>query len=286
VPGWLLPDNMDFGMTIADDQWAILEYVQKGRETTFSFDRGAIWEYPFPPIVSWKTRRKAHSYFGGDDMTANNINDGYNFTVSNTSKIIKHHGHPKTILFGATADDLQEIAPDELWTIENEEARMQSIEMQSDLKSSMDFGNNLRNFFFTKMRVIDVSTIKDRIGQITNFGVKMLYNDMLKNVEDRRTRTSNKAINVAFRRMMYMVGFEVDGIMSEWNDPLPIDRKELVEMVEKEKGLSFTSDQTLAKELGRDYAKEMMQLREEADTRIDDRVSAVIRLAESGVNGQ
>lgn len=282
VPGWLLPDDMTF--EIADDQWAILEYVQKANGK-FEFDRGAVWGYPFAPIIAWKTRRKAHSYYGGHDMGAKNINDGYNFVISNTSKIIKHHGHPKTILFGANADQLQTIAPDELWTIENEDARMQSVEMQSDLQSSMNFASNLRDFFFSKMRVIDVSTIKDRLGQITNFGVKMLYNDMLKNVEDRRGRTAKFALNVAFKRMMYMMGYEIDGIVTEWSDPLPIDRKELVEVIEKEQAIGFTSNQTLAKDLGRDFVKEMEQLREESEIEIDDRVAAVIRLAESGVNG-
>ena len=285
VPASLLPEKNGFSLTIDSDGWAILEFIRPKGKTRFEFDRGAAWNAPFPPIIDWKTRRKAHSYYGDHDMKGITVNDAINFNATNNSKIIKHHGHPKTVIFGAEAESLQEVAPDELWTIPNEEARMQSIEMQSDLRASMEFMTMLRNFFFTKMRVLDTSTVKDRIGNLTNFGVRMLFNDMIKNVEDRRSRTSEKAINVAFKRMLWMMGIEVDGVITKWDDPLPMDRAELVDTVDKESKLGITSKQTLSDDLGRDFKKEQAQMREEKNIDVDDRVSTITRLAQFGVNG-
>ncbi len=283
VPGWLLGDT-EFADEVKDDEWAILEY-KRNKQSEFVFSHGDVWHFPFPPIVDWKNGRRAHKYYGKDDMADAPLNDSFNFVRSNTGRIIKFHAQPRTIGTGMDAEDVIATAIDGFWTVPNTEARINNLEMQSDLGSSMVMSDTLRADFFSQMRVVDISSMKERLGQITNFGVLMIYSDMLKMIDDKRARYGEYGINEAFGRMLHMLGIEVEAVISTWADPLPVDRTELVKTVEKEQQLGITSDQTLAKDLDRDYVKEQAQRQEEADIRTDDRVNNINRLAQVGVNG-
>lgn len=280
VPGYLVGENLP--ISVNDDEWVIIEYVKKARKVKFEFERAEIWHYPFSPIVQWKNRRKPHSFYGDHDLRDTSLNDALNFLASNTARIIKHHAHPKTIGTGMSMQDVAETAVDGFFTVENEQARIENLEMQSDLQSSMAMIEMIRSNFFSQMRVVDISGMKDRIGQVSNFGVRMMFDDMLKMIGDKQSRYGERGIAEAFRRMLYMVGVDVDDILVTWDDPLPMDRKELVETAEKEKNLGITSGQTLASDLKRDYVKEQKQLEEEAQITTDSTIDLITRISQAG----
>lgn len=286
LPGWMLPDDFNIGVRPLDSEWVILQYVMRKGKSKFEFESGAVWQYPFSPIVQFKNRRKPHSFYGESDMRDAGINDAYNFVFSNTGRIIKYHAHPRTIGTGMDARDVETTAIDGFYTVMNENAHIANLEMQSDLQSSMRMIEMLRQNFFSQMRVVDVSTIKDRLGQISNFGVRMMFDDMVKMIEDKRARYGDNGLGEAFRRMLAMLNIFVDGVLIEWEDPLPVDYRELVETIEKEQALGLTSKQTLAKDLGRDFNKEQDQIEEERNIETENRVNTIIGMAQRGINGQ
>jgi hypothetical protein len=205
----------------------------------------------------------SHSVYGQSNLKHVDLNDAVNFVASNTARIIKHHAHPKSVIIGAELKDLNATAVDGLYTLPPG-ASVTNLEMQSDLQSSMRMLEMLRSAFFTQARVVDWASQKDKVGQLTNFGLRVLFNDMLDMI-DGKHRVYGRGLAEISRRGLVMMG-HADAPLPEvqWGESLPKDRKESVEAVEKEKGLGFTSDHTLAQELGRDYDAEKERKEEEA----------------------
>jgi len=141
-----------------------------------------------------------------------------------------------------------------------------NLEMQSDLASSMNMLQKLEGAFFNAARVIDTSTIQDKLGQITNFGVRMMFSDQIEATQDKRERYG-MGIAEAFRRMLVIRGLTVDEPPAAvWDDPLPMNRIELITAAAQEKQLGVVSKQTLSDDLGRNFAVEQERMAEETNT--------------------
>jgi hypothetical protein len=258
--------------------WTILEY--RHARAGWQLAGRDAWEFTFPPIVEWKNRHAPHSYYGRGDVKVA-LNDAINFVASNTSKIIKHHGGPQTVVTGGRLPDDVDSGPGTVIEITEPEAKVFNLEMQSDLGSSLAFLALLRESFFSEVRVVDLATIKDRLGQITNFGVRMLFIRMVNMLTTRR-RLYGKGLAEISRRALALQGVEVARVNVTWPDLLPVDRRELVDTLEKESDLGVVSKQTMTEDLGRDFEIEQERRAEEGD---DDRQAEADRLARIAERG-
>lgn len=108
------------------------------------------WGYEWPPILDWKNLPNPHQYYGLSDLEMADLNDAVNFIASNTGRIIKVHAHPKTIGVGVLGKDVQETSVDSFWTIPNADAKVYNLEMQSELRSSLEFFQLLLHAAFVK----------------------------------------------------------------------------------------------------------------------------------------
>lgn len=274
VPNWLLaglteaPLEDTFSISAADgvqstyaNQWTILEYeyADNGwRET----GRDA-WAYPFAPIIDWKHSHAPHEFYGNTELVGTALNDAVNFLASNTARILRFHAHPRTIIKGADASGLKETAIDGAWELANAEADVFNLEMQSDLASSLAMLNDIRSAFFAQQRVLDPAAIKDKVGGLTNFGVRMLFSDMLDNAKAKQSNYSN-GLGEVCRRALAMANVVLDRApLVMWGNPLPEDRGEVVKAVKEELEIGTLSKQTAADDLGRDFDKEQSQIAEE-----------------------
>lgn len=295
VPNWLLKGAKAPATTLMigsdetgyteerGDTWWIIEYTKISQSSKWQEKARDHWEYPFAPIVDWKNRRKAHAGYGEPDLRQPRLNDSINFIASNTGRIIKFHAHPKTIGTGFTAGEIEATSVDGFIAIPSGEAKITNVEMQSDLASSMNFFNVLQTQFFSTHRVVDLSSIKDKLGQITNFGVRMMFSDMLDMVSSKREIYGAGLAEVS-RRALWMMGHEYDEQpLIGWDDPLPINRLEQLMAAEKEAALGTASKQTLAEELDRDYMSEKAKIAEEKATEADQRAEGMKKMAEVGV---
>src|SRR5690606_39323931 len=89
----------------------------------------------------------------------------------------------------------------------------------------------------------------------------------------------------AARRSMLVLGVDPGTVTSVWEDPLPQDRKELVESVKVEHDMGMTSEQTLLEELGRKPEVEAERRSEEGE-RQDEAVAATLtRIGQRGLFG-
>jgi len=256
-----------------------LEYKQGGWHVIPETE--VRWGYEWPPIIDWKNLPNPHQYYGLSDLEMADLNDAVNFIASNTNRIIKIHAHPKTIGIGMDAKDVQETSIDSFWTIQNPDAKITNLEMQSDLRSSLEFFQLLRNAFFSLSASVDLASMKDRIGQITNFGLRVLFKDALDRLELKRSLYGAALIEIN-RRVAELGGHGPDNVgVLHWANPLPEDRLEDVEAAVKERELGTVSKETLAADLGRKWELEQERIANEAQGE-DDIGTRLLRAFERG----
>lgn len=282
VPTWLVN-----GEDIADMDkgWKILEYVSKhGHSEEFELLTTDEWEYPFSPVVQWKNTHAPHEFYGWSDLRYAQLNEAVNFIASNTARIIKFHAHPKTVAKNMDTTGIQETSVDGLWEVHGSDVEITNLEMQSDLASSLNYLSTLRAAYFTQMRVVDVASIQDKLGQITNFGVRMIYKNQLDAVESKRTLYSKKGFCEAVWRALVMMGF-TDAPLPKaiWSDPLPANKLEVVAALTQEAALGVTSKQTIAKDLGRDVQVEQERMAEEETNAAEATANTLAAMGNRGI---
>lgn len=218
------------------------------------------WPYEWPPVLDWKNLPNPGEYYGESDIIHADMNDMVNFVASNTNRIIRHHAHPKTIGIGMQADQVQETTVDGFWSVPNAQAQIFNLEMQSDLRSSMDFMNLVRSAFFSVSRAVDLSVFGDQVGRVTNFGLRVLFQDALNKLETKRSLYGAGFEELCKRALdMAGMGYEHD-IMLHWPEALPYNDAEVVQVLAQELELGLMSKETAAKERGRDWEAEQERM--------------------------
>lgn len=244
--------------------WLILDYEEIKGSNRWQLITSDEWNYDFPPMVETRNKRVPFKYYGEAQISQNaiDLNYGINFVASNTGRIIKFHAHPRTIGIGVDPLSVNTTSIDGFFTIP-EGAEVKNLEMQSDLQSSMKYLEELKRELFAAVRVVDTASIKDKLGAVTNFGLRQIYNDQVAMSEDKR-KAYGEGMGEALRRMLVMAGYEVDKApVPVWGEMLPTNRLELLQAAQIEKNLGTTSDETLAQDIGRDYDAEQQKLADE-----------------------
>jgi hypothetical protein len=259
------------------DAWTETHYIAN-RESGGKWVQVSVddWPFPFAPIVHWQNLPDAFQPYGQSDLAdILPIQDRYNFNASNISKIVRYHAHPKTWVRGKIGGKTMSWGSDELIQIEGggstagEAASIQNLEMASDLASSREFGKDLREALFTVTRTTDPATIKDTIGALTNFGLRVLFKDELAKIKTKRELYGDGLLEVV-RRVLVLAGAantEPGEIL--WPDPLPTNEVEQVEALAKDVELGLVSKQTAAGLRDYDWEQEQARMKEEQEAAQD-----------------
>jgi hypothetical protein len=190
----------------------------------------AVWPYDFPPIIHQKNLPSLNSCYGDSEIDdVINVQDKNNFVVSNTGIIIKNHAHPSTFIFGISPKQLQDGRLDgavgTIYAIADKEAKASNLEMQSDLASSRAFALDLRQSLFDISREIDISSMADKIGQLTNFGLQVLWSDAI-DKNDTKRQLYGDALLELNRRLLVLGGWGMEATNPgsiQWGSALPIN---------------------------------------------------------------
>lgn len=263
--------------------WRILEYrIGKSNKRELVGDDG--WAYPFAPMVDGKNMPKPFSYYGKPDLNAVKLrqNDAANFVASNTQKIIYHHAGPQTVLTGGSLGEDVSAGPDTIIEVESADAKVYNLEITDDLASSQAHLTMIRGAFFEGARVVDRQSVKDKLGDLTNFAVRLLYGAQL-DAGYQKQVLYGRLLGEAAKRALAMMGFAVEKVEAHWDDPLPQDRTEVVNAVNIENGLGFISKQTMTEELGHDPVQEAEQLAEEGDREQDRTADLLVGMGQRGL---
>lgn len=233
--------------------WIIEKYKTSGRSSAWvMIGDPVIFPYPFPPILHIQNLPSIHSVYGvpGIDGLVE-LQDKYNFTVSNLLKIVRYHAHPKTWgrgLPSGTAVDKVTWGADEMIKISSDTGMIANLEMQSDLASSRNIAQDIRQSIFDLARVVDISSNTDKVGALTNFGLRVLYSDALAKNATRRALYGDGLIELN-RRMLILN--EMDGANDlTWGSDMPADEKEDAALILADLAAGIVSQETASEERG------------------------------------
>lgn len=250
---------------IADGKRWLIRDLVKNRSAQWTLVDEQRWDWPWPPVLDWKNRPNPNRYYGRSDLTHSDLNDRINFVASNTNRIIKFHAHPKTIGTGMEVKDVQETEVAGFWTVSSPEAKVYNLEMMGDLGSSMAFLRELKGEFYSEGGGVDLSTMTDRVGQITNFGLRVLFKGAIDKMKRKRQLYGEALVELS-RRMLDMAGMGEDNTpVIHWPDALPENQLENAQSLAQEDALGVVSKQTMAADLGRDWEVEQERMAQETE---------------------
>lgn len=225
------------------------------------------WEYPFPPILHWQNLPNAFSVYGQPDITDDMIalQDRINFIAGNISKIIRLHAHPMRVGRNIGNMDTIELGPDKMVRLTGD-GEIVNVEMQSDLSSSQEFLRILRQSLFDIARMVDIDSIPDKLGALTNFGLRVLYMDTINKIGTKRELYGDALIELNWR-LSILRGLNVpNGGKIIWHDFLPINEVEAITAVKGDLEMGIVSKETVAAARGYDWQQEQERLSGEAST--------------------
>lgn len=279
VPAWAIEASPNAEATVAAMRaaprqtrtgdavtWVIIDSRREGNSGAWQVQAVDWWGYETPPMMGKPVKRKAFGYYGQAPFeNANKLNDTYNLTMGNVGRILYWHAHPKTFFSGVTKDQIQETSVDGAIALPQGTTAF-NVEMRSDLVSSMNYAQAIRGAFFTKSQVVDSSGIGDKVGQLTNFGLRLLYNQM-SDMADKIREAAGALFGDALRAVLATEGILLNETpRALWPDTLPENRLEMLQGLQIESGLGIASKQSLAETAGRDYEVEQDRQREEQQT--------------------
>lgn len=242
--------------------WDILNMTRKGGGE-WTVTNEASWPFGWAQIVDWQNLPDPQGYYGTWDLDNPQLNDALNFVASNTQRIIRYHAHPRTIGTGFRSGDVQDTSVDAFFTIANPDAKVQNLEMQSDLTASMGFMQQLQAQFWSEHRGVDLTSIKDRLGQLTNFGLRVLFGDAMDKLGTKR-ELYGMGLQHINRRALELLGYGADNLTQiVWADVLPSSGLETTQTQQMRLDMGIQSKQTTAMALGLDWEQEQARMDDE-----------------------
>ena len=222
------------------------------------------WAYPFPDILHWQNLPVTDSPYGRSDIEGVlGIQDRYNFVEGNLSKIIRLFAHPQRFAKNLSAQMQVNpktgetefvVGPDEMPAFQGEGEIIQ-LPPVGDLPASIQFKNDLRELMFSIAREVDTSQFKDKVGAITNMGLRMMYKDALEKLGTKRM-LYGQAYQELNRRLLVLGGFEPETCIINWPDPLPVNVVEETTALQADMNMGLVSKQTAQEMRGYDAVQE------------------------------
>ncbi len=234
-----------------DDTWFVTVEVMGANNTKWVEvpDESAAWPYTFAPIITAQNLPMPNTFWGISDLEDADINDAINFTASNIARILKYHAHPKTIGTGFSANELQNTAVDEFWTIASEVAKVSNLEMQSDLSSAFNYLNALKTAYSKISNVPDLDPAVVNVGALSGFALRILYGDLTELTAVKRN-TYGALLKEINKRVLHLGGkgdYGTIEVQNTWLDPLPVNDKEQAEALQIDRANGASSDTYLTK---------------------------------------
>lgn len=243
-------------------EWEIIQYKYGGGVANWEIVETTYWKSALPPVIHWKHLPNPRNYYGTPEYTQSQIalNDKINLIGSENNRINRYHASPKTVATGTSAEEIQETAIDEMWAVENPDAKVFNLEMQSDLASSIAQFKLLSAEFLSESRVVILEgTVKD-FQRVTNAGVRTVFLDMLTKNTILRWNYG-KGIQMVSRVAAYVAGKGEDIVpVVQFSDPLPVDQTETANVDSLERQMNLVSRQTLSQKRGYNWQSEISKM--------------------------
>ena len=264
VQGLFNQDKSVILMTPDDPWWEFVYTTEAGDINWKLQDKPTKLPWSFSPVVDWQNMPRPHAYYGADDVNpAIKLNLALNLLASMYSRILKHHASPKTIGTGFTAETLIESSIGGFYTVSSPDAKVYNLEMQSDLNSAREFMKILDSEIWSAVRMLDPQAIRDTVGQLTNFGLRVLYTDAIRKTDTKRLLYAEGFEEIT-KRALAMAGKSIPAKVAViWPDTLPSNSAEQIASDLEELGAGVIDKKTYRERHGYDNDKIEARLKEE-----------------------
>ena len=242
------------------DTWWIEEWEKEGSapmELVNSYE----FPYNFPPLIHCKNLPSLKSCYGRSDIEdIIGIQDKSNFVVSNTTKIVKFFANPTPVITGMSASAVAEIdtAVGRMIVLAGTDAKAFMLETSSDLASSNNLAQSLRQSLFDIAREVDITSMADKIGALTNFGLRVMWADAIDKNDTKRQLYGDMILELN-RRLLVLAGWEGEASRSgvlQWGNPLPVNITEEMQADQIAQDNGWVDKETIAKRYKSRYGVE------------------------------
>jgi hypothetical protein len=253
-----VPNNSETG-------WIVTTERQRGAGRWEAVGPSVAWPYEFAPILAWQNLPCDYSVYGlGDLECVIPILDRYNFTISNISKLVRLYAHPNRYGKNLTAqmeDGGFKMGPDDLPLFYGD-GEIAQLPTDSDLPAAIQYLSVLRELAFTVAREVDQAVFKDKVGAITNMGIRLMYKNALEKLGTKRMLYGN-AYTELNRRMLILGGYPEEECIINWPNPLPENETEETTALQADLNMGIVSKQTVAEARGYDWTQEQERMNDE-----------------------
>ena len=228
-------------------RWLIVDKVSRNRGA-WETRQTVAWPWPWPPIIDCQNLPSPNEYYGIADIEGDvlALNNAYNFTKSNTQRIIRFHAHPKTWGRGFTAKELQ-IGIDDTIVFGNPAAELHNLEMTGDLSSSIEYAERLKRDLHETSRVPEVATGKlDSAAGLSGVALQILYQPLTQKTRAKRLTYGEMLVELN-RRLLELAGFPPGLCSILWGELRPTSALEERQVLLLDKQLGVSQDTLLQK---------------------------------------
>lgn len=216
-----------------DDTWTITNYTRRGQlGVWYQVGEREEWPYPFAPIFTAQNLPNPNEVWGVPDLTPDIIgqNKVLNFIQSNTSRVIKFHGHPKTYATGLSATQIN-IGVDDLLCLPSPDSKIQNLEMHGNLQDHLNFAAIIRANIDEQSRVPAVALGREEMlpkGNISGVALQLLFQPLIEKTTQKQ-RLYGCMIRDISRAALVLIGkltieeYEDYPIDLHWQSLLPSD---------------------------------------------------------------
>ena len=248
--------------------WIIEYYTRHGNYAKWELEGIEHWPFDFPDIIHWSNLPAVpNSAYGLPDIDASllNLQDKVNFSHSNLMKIIRNQAHKQRYFTGIGSRDIgrQTMGIDTVPSLP-EGATLEQLDADADLSDAHEFTTSLRQALFDISREVDISSITDKTGSLTNFGLRVLFTDATDKNDSKRQLFGDMLLELQ-RRLLVIAGFEGEQANPGrvvWSDPLPVNRREELEADKIAVEMGIVSKQTISEKHGYEWENEQARMAE------------------------
>jgi hypothetical protein len=275
-----------------DGTWLITDWIKKYNDwAVMVFEDGRdnpqTYEHDFAPIVHWQNLMVSNSPYGEPDITDDvlTLQDKINFNASNINKLIRLYLDPK--IWGKNLGESVNTA----WGVgkilnTGENGEVNVIDTRPDLASAQAFIRFLRQALFDISQQVDLDSIQDKLGSLTNFGLKILFGDAMSLIDMKRDMYAEGLIELN-RRLLILNGAseDIDGGTIKWPDVLPINEKEQAETLGIDLSNGLVSTESASKKRGYDWEIEeplLDEQKQEIQQQKDNNFAEIMNRARNG----
>jgi hypothetical protein len=216
------------------------------------------------------------------------LNDAYNETAGSIAKILKYHGEPTTIVFGAKLSQMER-GSNKVWSNLPENAKVINLEMKGDLSAAETHLQRLETQIYRHGKTPKVSFDSEglAISNTSGIAMQLMFQPLVE-----ATLEGQDAFEIAIRKgneiiaAIHDIEFNEDlSVFADqehsfldmdvnWESLLPKDEQAEIEMAEKKIAMGIWSKAEAQRRLAKVRDSEKLCLELAADTRYEIAVAA------------